>query len=114
MNKLADGKREVKYLNHVVRQGRLKKHFDEAGQEGDLEATQLDKKNRVLNRMIIKNPLKKTLEFVDESKGFQTKALDLNEVSFSVRMQLHPKTSEVLIKSFSEDRDLIQTKINQE
>ncbi len=114
MNKLTDGKREVEYLNHVMREGRLKKHFDEVGQEGDLEVVQLDKKNRVLSRMIIKNPLKKTLEFVDESKEFQTKTLHLDEAPFSVRMQLHPETRVISVKPFSEDKTLNQTKIDQE
>lgn len=114
VNKLADGKREVEYLDHVLRQGRLKKHFDVAGQKGDLEVAQLDKQNRVLSNMIIKNPLKKTLEFVDESKGFQTKTLDLGEALFSVRMQLHPDARTISIKHFSEDKMLIQTKIDQE
>ncbi|NJX14797.1 hypothetical protein [Tamlana crocina] len=114
VKKRADGKIEIEHLNHLVREGRLKKRFDGAGQEGDLEVVQLDKDHRLLSRMLIKNPLRKTLEFADESKGLQTKTLNLDEATFSVRMQLHPETKQISIKPFSEDKSLIQTKINQE
>ncbi len=71
IEKALNGKRSIQFINKKIVDGKLKLiPFDsiEDGISGDLVFTELDKKSKVLNEILIKNPLVKTIEYVDESK----------------------------------------------
>ncbi|WP_346882986.1 hypothetical protein [uncultured Algibacter sp.] len=84
---------------------------------GDLICLQLDKKSNILERTTIKNPLFKTIEFIDDSKSFHTKHIDLDSTNFSVRLQLKQNAQyisliEVNLNNTSVSKPLITTKLN--
>lgn len=113
--RLADGKRQVSYLNHTIKEGRLKRPVTTSpGKSNDLICVQYDNKHRKLYSVLIKDPLRKTLEHIDDEKQLQTQVLELDEAFFSVRMQLHPLTRFIAVRNFSEEENLMETPINQE
>ena len=117
IKKTADDKRSIKFINKIVTDGKLKKtDVLEDGIIGDLVCTQLDKNSNTLQRFIIKNPLVKNIEYIDESNSFQNKKIDLDSAQFSLRLQLRPNTKYIAISNFSTSENpkkpLIKTNIN--
>lgn len=120
INKTSDGNRTIRFINKIVTEGKLKNHNNksvETGVSGDLQLFQLDKKSNILQSTIIKNPFTKTFEYVDESKSFQMKKIDLDSSRFSVRLQLRPNTKYISIHGIGDSKNktkrLIKTKLNQ-
>ncbi|UKM65142.2 hypothetical protein GSB9_01704 [Flavobacteriaceae bacterium GSB9] len=113
LKKLPNGNKEVEFISKKVTEGILKKGVAEATNNPEnLVCIQYNKNGKALNKTIIENPLRKSLEFIDDEMRLKTKVLDLKEADFSVRMQLDPKAKYVLMKNFLEDITLIKTKIN--
>ncbi|MDO5978040.1 hypothetical protein [Flavivirga spongiicola] len=119
IKKTSDGKKTIRYINKKVTEGKLKNHTKNSKEEpvtGDLMCYQLDKKSNILHSTIIKNPFTKTFEFVDESKSFQMKKIDLDSSRFSLRLQLKPNTKYISIHNISNSKNktipLIKTKLN--
>lgn len=119
IKKTSNGNRTIRFVNKKVAEGKLKNHNNESienSTSGDLQLLQLDKKSNILQSMIVKNPLAKTIEYVDESKSFQTKSFDLDSVQFSLRLQLKPNTKYISIHDISDSKKatkpLIKTKLN--
>ncbi|MDO5972120.1 hypothetical protein Q4Q35_20160 [Flavivirga aquimarina] len=119
IEKTPDGNRIVRFISKKIVEGRLKNHnknSKEAYISGDLICYQLDKKSKKIYSTIIKNPLTKTIEFVDESKSFQMKKMDLDSAQFSLRLQLKPNTKYISIHSINDpkkkSKSLIKTKLN--
>ena len=79
---------------------------------GDLILKELDSKLKTINKILIKNPLLKTIEYVDDTKQLQTKTIHLNKTQFSIRLQLKNNTKYITISNFAENDPLIKTKIN--
>jgi hypothetical protein len=117
IKKTENGTRNIRFINKVVADGKLKNNnSNETGISGDLICFQLDKKSNELQRIIVKNPLSKSMEFLDESKSFQRKQIDLDSTQFSIRLQLKPNTKYISIGDFSifetQKKPLIKTEIN--
>ncbi len=120
IKKTLDGNRTIRFINKKIVEGKLKNHhnrFLKTGTSEDLQLFQLDKKSNTLQSIIIKNPLAKTIEYVDESKSLQTKKIDLDSTPFSLRLQLRPNTKYISIHPISYSKNqtapLIKTKLNQ-
>ena len=111
----SSGNRVIQFINKKIVDGKLKPiQFDsvENGVVGDLIFTELDKKSKMLNQILIKNPFAKTVEYVDDSKNFKTKTIKLDKTQFSIRLQLKNNTKHITISNFVGNEPLIKTKIN--
>jgi hypothetical protein len=116
IKKTANGNRSIRFLNKIVTEGKLKNvPYDEVGVSSDLLFFQLDKKSNILQRSIIKNPLVKNIEYLNDSRGFQRKQINLDSTQFSIRLQLKPNTKYISISDFStfenQEKTLIKTEI---
>jgi len=111
------GNKHIQFINKSIADGKLKNHnSNESGIAGDLVCVQLDKKSNELQRIIVKNPLSKSIEFLNESKSFQRKQIDLDSTQFSIRLQLNPNTKYISITDFctfeNQGKPLIKTEIH--
>ncbi|WP_158655262.1 hypothetical protein [Flavivirga eckloniae] len=119
IKKTSNGDRTIRFVNKKIAEGKLKNHNSisvENSKSGDLQLFQLDEKSNILQTMIVKNPLARTIEYVDDSKMFQTKHFDLDSVQFSLRLQLKSNTKFISIHHISDSRKetkpIIKTKLN--
>ena len=109
--------KRISLINKIEVNGKLKQNtFLREGSQGDLNFNLLDKKGNTIDSFIIKNPLFKTIEYVDESKHFKVKQLDLDSTQFSLRLQLNPKVISISISEIDTlkkaSKPLIKTKLN--
>jgi len=115
IEKTSIGKRSIQFINKKIVDGKLKPipfASIENGIVGDLVFTELNKDSKVLNQILIKNPLVKTFEYVDDSKHFKTETTKLDKTQFSIRLQLKSNTKYITISNFAENKPLIKTQIN--
>ena len=115
IEKTLNGKRTIQFINKKIVDGKLKPiSFEsiENGIVGDLIFTEFDKKSKVLHQLLIKNPLFKTIEYVDDSKNFKTETIKSDKTQFSIRLQLNSNTKYITISNFAENDPLIKTQIN--
>ena len=111
----SNGKKTIQFINKKITDGKLKANsFEpiENGVFGDLAFTEFDKKSKILNEILIKNPLIKTFEFLGDSKQFQNKTITSDKMQFSIRLQLKSNTKYITISNFAENAPLIKTQIN--
>lgn len=114
IKKTSTGKREITFINKKIATGKVKQNPFETIENGilnDLVFTELNKKQKIINQLLIKNPLVKKVEYVDESKRFKTKIIDFDEMQFSIRLQLKNETKYITISNFAENEPLIKTQI---
>jgi len=104
ITKLNDIK-SVSLINQIKTDGKLKGHTSEdtKGDIGDLEYLILDKDLNQLEKHYIKNPLKKVIEFVNDSGNFEKKMLDLDRSEFSLKLQLKPKAEYIVINEITSE-----------
>lgn len=111
----SSGHRTIQFINKKIVDGKLKSNPYQTidhGITGDLIFTEFDKKSKVLNKLLIKNPLVRTVEYLDDSKRFQTKIIKSDETQFSIRLQLKNSTKYITISNFADNEPLIETQIN--
>ncbi len=113
------GEKNIQFINKIIADGKLKTNsnkYIKNGVSGDLICNQLGKDSSVLQSVIIKNPLVKTFEYVDDSKAFKTKKVELKDTEFSLKLKLEPNTKYISIyeitKILTQTKPLIKTKIN--
>ena len=108
--------RTIQFINKKVVDGKLKKNTSqqsiENGIQGDLICVQLNKKFQVLHQILIKNPLVRSVEYIDESNNLQTKIIKPDKTQFSIRLQLKSNTKYITISNFAKNKPLIKTQIN--
>ncbi|GAB1856351.1 hypothetical protein MHTCC0001_11860 [Flavobacteriaceae bacterium MHTCC 0001] len=95
IKKNTSGTVSAKLLNSKHVEGKLKapkKQIIEKGDTDDLICAQLDASSRVISATFIHNPLKKTIEYIDESKRLSASQIKLDSTQFMVRIQLFPET----------------------
>lgn len=109
----------VQFINQIITDGKLKGNsnkYTKEGVSGDLKCNQIDKNGMILNSIVVKNPLTKNIEYVDDSKNFKLKQVVLDSSQFSLRMQLHPNAKYISIIEIKElnknPNPLIKTKLN--
>jgi hypothetical protein len=115
IEKTLDNKRKIEFINKKIVDGKLKNiTFEPIGNavDGDLIFSELDSKLKTINKILIKNPLVQTIEYVGDAQQFQTKTIDLDKTQFSIRLQLKNATKYITISNFAENKPLIKTKIN--
>ena len=109
-----NGNRTIQFINKKIVDGKLKNNSHlliENGIAGDLICTELDKKSKVLNQILIKNPLVRAFEYINDSKQLQAKIIKLDKTQFSIRLQLKSNTKYITISNFAKNHPLIKTKI---
>ncbi len=113
------GKKNIQLINKIITDGKLKissNEYIKSGIAGDLICTQLDKNSNILQSITIKNPLVKIFEYVDDSKTFKTKKVELKNTEFSLKLKLEPNAQYISIyeieKKLAQTKPLIKTKIN--
>lgn len=117
IKKTPNNSKTIEFLSKKVSDGKLKEiNTEKNGVLGDLVCAQLDKKSNILQHFVIKNPLKKHVEYIDDSKSFQRKQIDLENTQFTIRLQLLSATKYISISNFDAENNnlnpLIQTKVN--
>lgn len=117
IKKNTDARRSIQFINKKVVDGQLKRTNNiEDGDFGDLICHQLDKNSKILQSVIIKNPLKKTIEYLDSEKAFQLKQIDLDSVQFSIRLKLKSNTKYITLDDIGDfdnsTKPLMKTTIN--
>ncbi|WP_179319232.1 hypothetical protein [Winogradskyella helgolandensis] len=108
-------KKTISLINQIKTDGKLKETVLSRNNTtiADLECIILDEDLIVLDTYSIKNPLKKTVEFINDSGEFEKKILDLDNVQFSLKLQLRPKSKYVVINEITDSEIIkhITTKI---
>ncbi|WP_199112700.1 hypothetical protein [Snuella sedimenti] len=119
IKKNSDDTKTVRFVNKIVTEGKLKSYgnkYIKTGHPGDLKCVQLDKTGKALHEHIIKNPLIKSFEYLNDSRSFEKKTVNLDSTSFSLRLQLNPLTKSIMISEImaykKNDQILIRTAIN--
>ncbi|WP_458627568.1 hypothetical protein [Winogradskyella sp. PC D3.3] len=88
----------ISLINQIQADGKLKiKPIEKHNSIGDLEYHILDKDFTLLEEYSIKDPLKKTVEFINDSGNLEKKILDLDSAQFSIKLQLPPKANYIVI-----------------
>ncbi len=115
---LENGEKSVQFINQIITDGKLKRHshkYIEQGAPGDLECHQLDENSNTIQTVIIKDPLKKHIEYLNDSLNYKTKHVDLNSDAFALKLKLEPQARYVSINEIQESENtsrlLIKTKL---
>ncbi|MGC6429540.1 MAG: hypothetical protein ACON5F_00705 [Jejuia sp.] len=117
IKKDANGNKNIRLLTSKKVEGSLKSHrtlVDGEGNSEDLICSQLNGEASIVSQTLIRNPLHKTLEYLDDSKNFKAIAMELDSSEFTVRLQLYPETQSISITDVSEQSDpYILTKVTE-
>jgi len=94
-------------LSMIVREGKFKPSVNQAFQPeiDDLELQVLDLNQQILSTRHIPNPLDKSVEYVNENGRLEKQMIHLDSVQFSVRLQIEPRASSILLKRISASTD---------
>ena len=105
ISKTVNNEKTIEFISKTITNGKQKNNsnnYIEVGSIGDLKCSQLNKDLVEVASVIIKNPLSKTIEFVNDSLIFENKKIELQKTSFSLRLQLHSKTVCIAIKEIKD------------
>lgn len=109
-----DNKKTVTFLNAKKVKGVLKRqhqHSNNAIHLEDLVCQQRDANFNVIDHLTISNPLERHIEYIDDTKTFKAAQIALDSSVFSVRLQLHPKTTHITIQSQAKSHTLASTNV---
>lgn len=114
-----NGNKHIQFINKIITEGKLKNNSDtyfKTGTVGDLKCSQLDKDSVAIKTIIIKNPLSKTIEYLNDSLNFESKKMELNRAPLSLRLPLYDQTKYISIAeitdSLQHSQHLITTKLD--
>ena len=114
----SNGNIQVNLTNKITTNGKLKNSsLNKADyQIGDLKCSELDHNSLPLQSFYVSNPLRRRVEYVNNSGELENKLIELDSAEFFVRVQLNPKTKSIAIEQINDsgknNRDLIITTIN--
>lgn len=119
ISKDVNGKKTIEFINKIITDGKLKnnaKTYLETGNLGDLKCSQLDKDSVEIKTVIIKNPLSKIIEYVNDSLIFESKKIELNRAPLLLRLPLYDKTKYIsiseIVDSLQHSKPLITKKLD--
>lgn len=95
-----NGEKSIDFINKKITDGKIRNRnnkYLKNGTIGDLKCSQINDKSQILKSVFIKNPLLKTVEFVNDSLKFESKALKVKKSTLSLRLQLHANTTQIII-----------------
>ncbi|MBQ0788342.1 MAG: hypothetical protein KBT69_12625 [Oceanihabitans sp.] len=101
--KNARDEKSITLINQIKTEGKLKGKPEsiENTNPGDLEYILLDKNFNAIEKHALKNPLKKTVEFVNDFGNFEKRIVDLDRVEFTLRIQLQPEAKHIVISEIT-------------
>lgn len=103
------GNKTAKLISSKKVDGTLKnqkKKLQSKGNSEDIICTQFNANSKTIAEVLIKNPLKKKLEYVNESKTLKTALIELDSTQFTVRLQLYPETNHIKLYKINLDNSL--------
>lgn len=108
--------KSVSLINQIKAEGKLKGKQENIINPsiGDLEYSFLDTNKKLIEKHVLRNPLTKTVEFVNDFGNFEKRVLDLDSVQFSIRTQLPPEAIYFVITELTNAEPIkhITTKID--
>ena len=106
----------VQLINMIIVNGKIKER--PAGRfqpgQGDLELQVLDNQQQIITHQYIAYPLDRSVEYANDNGQLERRMVHLDSAQFSVRLQLEPGASSIVIKRFIDDNEgtlLLQTPI---
>lgn len=95
-------------IDKTITEGRIKKPIVDSDtyEEDDFKYCLLDKNKQIISIFYMKNPLNKTIEYVDENGLLKKKSINLDSAPFSLRIQL---TSDSKYVRFEKDNKQLLT-----
>ena len=111
-----DKETEITFVKHKLVDGKIKgfSTTDKNQTEGDLECAFFDNKKTVLQVVNIENPLKKIVEFVNDSGNLEKRLIALDSTQFVIRAPYVENTKFLEISEITEDKKpkkLLTTKL---
>ncbi|MCX7547890.1 hypothetical protein OS188_07985 [Xanthomarina sp. F1114] len=107
---------DITFLNHKLVDGKIKGYSNNEKNlsEGDLECAFLDKDRKVLQVVKVENPLRKVVEYVNDSNHLEKRIIELDSTQFVIRAPYMENTKYLEISEISSDktpRKLLTTKL---
>jgi hypothetical protein len=89
-------------INMIPKDGTIKVDQQHNGQAeiDDLELLVLDRNQKIISHRYIPNPLDKSVEYVNDAGQFERKMIHLDSAQFSIRLQIEPSASSILLNRF--------------
>lgn len=119
LSESSSGLYNIQFISKKITDGKLKSNsakYVKWGTIGDLVCMQLDKNETPITRQIIKNPLLKSIEYINDSLQFESKQIRTKKSSLALRFQLKQACKSITISqvtdSLQNTTPLIITKIN--
>lgn len=108
-----DNETSVRLINQITTDGKLKgkTNSEDGTQLGDLECIVLDRDLIEIEKQSLKNPLKKVVEFINDSGHLEKRILDLDSAQFSIRLQLKPQAHYIVIHEITTSEPIKHLKI---
>lgn len=102
IEKLKD-KKTITLINQIKTDGKLKGSGTKNANPNleDLECLILDKDSKLLEKHHINNPLKKIIEYINDSGELEQKLIDLDRAEFSLKLQLQPSAKYIEINEIT-------------
>ena len=118
ISKKENGTKKIEFISKILTDGKIKKNsnkFISKGNVGDLQCVQVNHLNKPLKSVILKNPLSKIIEYVNEANVLEKRKIETQESPFAIRLQLEPETKFIIINEITAPNKkinaLITTKI---
>lgn len=95
----------VELTDVLIAKGRLKQRallVEHPPPLGHLLLTAMDKQQRPLQQVVIEHPLRRTVEYLDDSGAFRTAHLNITEATFFIRLHHHPSIAIVRVEESTE------------
>jgi hypothetical protein len=107
---------QITFLKQKLVEGKIKGYSNKVTNqsEGDLECSFLDAKKNVLQVVNIENPLKKIVEYVNDSDNLEKRIIELDSTQFIIRAPYIENTKYLEISEISKDKTtkkLLTTKL---
>lgn len=111
--------KSVSFVNKLITDGKLKANgntYLEKGLVGDLKCSQLNADSIEISHVYVKNPLSKTIEYINDSLTFENKHLELDKAALSLKLQLDTRTKFITISEITDSlqpsKPLIKTALD--
>jgi len=109
---------EAQLISMIIREGTIKADRNQSSQSGrnDLEILVQDRNQQIISHHHIPNPLDRSVEYVNDDGQFERKMINLDSAQFSVRLQIEPGASFILLQRITDEEKegtvLLKTTIN--
>jgi hypothetical protein len=98
---------DAQLISMIIKKGTIKDDQNHTGQpnENDLELLVLDSNEHTMFQRYIPNPLDKSVEYVNDARQLEQKIIHLDSAQFSVRLQIEPGASSIILNRIKSDNN---------